>query len=325
MTTREIATQKTILGPVSTAVLATFLWVSPAPAFPPWDESFQVTPPSSATLTIRIADGSAPPPPTALQVSTLADPEIKPSAEPGPESTGPGDEPIPPEATPSEVDSGFDEFEAEFSTPGDARVFDPLSGYNRIMTGFNDWMYFWVLSPVAKGYNFVVPEPVRRSINRFFNNLLFPVRFVNNVLQLKAKGAGVELTRFTLNTTIGIAGFFDPAKAWLDLDPYPEDFGQTLGHWGLGGGFHIVLPFLGPSNLRDSISLLPDYVADPVCYLGTCYFGYWEAALGVKSFDYVNRNSLRLGEYESLKKDAVDLYTFLRDAYEQKRRKEIEQ
>jgi len=114
-------------------------------------------------------------------------------------------------------------------------------------------------------------------------------------------------------------------KKWFDLDPEPEDVGQTLGYYGVGGGFHVVLPLLGPSNVRDAISLVPDLFLDPICYLGTCYFGYWEAALGTRAHKDSNHASLHLGEYESLKKDALDLYTFIRDAYEQKRARDIEE
>lgn len=216
-------------------------------------------------------------------------------------------------------DDDFD-LEDEFEDPSETERFDPLSGYNRFMTKVNDKLYFWALKPVAKGYRKVVPKTGRVAVGRFFNNLLFPLRFVNNVLQFKFKGAGTELGRFCLNTTVGILGFRDPAKDWFDLKAYPEDFGQTLGHYGVGGGFHIVLPFLGPSNLRDSIALVPDYYLDPVTYVKDD-----ESELGIRAIDTINYASLHIGEYESLKKDSLDLYTFLRDAYEQKREKDIKE
>ena len=138
---------------------------------------------------------------------------------------------------------GFDEeFEEEFDSFGDD-VFDPLSGYNRVMTEFNDGFYVYVLDPVARGYRWAIPLGGRRGINRFFHNLFFPIRFVNNVLQLKVKNAGEEFLRFCINSTIGIFGIWDPAKEWFDLYAHDEDFGQTLGYYGIGGGFHIVLPF----------------------------------------------------------------------------------
>ncbi|MDH3976240.1 MAG: VacJ family lipoprotein [Deltaproteobacteria bacterium] len=214
----------------------------------------------------------------------------------------------------------FDNFEDEFGDPSENEPFDPLSGYNRVMTTFNDKFYFWLVKPVAKGYKFVVPEGGRLAVNRFFKNLLFPVRFINNSLQLKARAAGVELSRFCINSTVGILGLWDPAKDWLELEAYPEDFGQTLGHYGVGSGFHVVLPILGPSNLRDSISLIPDYFLEPVSLIEPDL-----DELAVKSYDKLNYTSLHIGEYESLKKDAVDLYPFLRDAYEQNRKKKVKE
>ena len=216
-----------------------------------------------------------------------------------------------------------DEFDEEFGAVGGSEIFDPLAWYNRLMTQVNDGFYFFILKPSALGYRYVVPEGIRLSVNRFFDNLLFPINFVNNVLQLKFSRAGIELARFGLNTTVGIAGFLDPAKHWWNLQPQREDFGQTLGFYGVGGGFHLVLPILGPSNLRDTLGLFGDSFLDPICYLGSCLAGYWEAALGVEIFKTGNDVSLHIGEYESLKKDAVDLYLFFRDTYEQKRKKEI--
>jgi len=214
----------------------------------------------------------------------------------------------------------FEDFEDEFGEPASSDIFDPLSGYNRLMTTFNDKLYFWLVKPVAKGYKFVVPEGGRQSVNRFFKNLSFPVRFVNNALQLKFKAAGIELSRFCINSTVGIVGFWDPAKSWLALEDYPEDFGQTLGYYGVGGGFHIVLPVLGPSNLRDSISLIPDYFLEPVSLVEPDL-----DELAVTSYDKLNFTSLNIGKYESIKRDAVDLYPFLRDAYKQNRKKKIEE
>ncbi len=216
-------------------------------------------------------------------------------------------------------EDGF-ELEDEFEVTDTEPPIDPLSGYNRLMTQINDKFYFWLLKPVSQGYRFVVPAGGRLAVGRFFNNLLMPGRFVNNLLQLKVKRAGTELARFGINTTVGVLGFGDPAANRFGLQAYPEDFGQTLGHYGVGGGFHIVLPLLGPSNLRDTLGLIPDYYLDPVSYIDDS-----NAELGVRAYRQVNRTSLHIGEYESLKKDAIDLYTFLRDGYEQRRIKQIEE
>lgn len=210
----------------------------------------------------------------------------------------------------------FAEFEAQ---AGSGPVFDPLSGYNRFMTGVNDRLYFWLLKPVATGYAKVVPPVARRSVHRFFKNLGYPVRLVNNVLQLKFKRAGVETARFVVNTTLGAAGLADPARWWMDLEAWPEDFGQTLGRYGLGGGFHLVLPVMGPSNLRDALAMVPDAFLDPVNYVEPT-----EASIGITAYERINNTSLHLGEYEKLKQDAIDWYVFLRNAYEQNRQKEIQ-
>ncbi|MBU2649097.1 VacJ family lipoprotein [bacterium] len=224
-----------------------------------------------------------------------------------------------------ENDDELDEFEAEFEA-AKQEVSDPLEGYNRAMTTFNDRLYLWVLVPVAKGYSAVLPEAPRRGVRHFFHNLLYPLRFVNNLLQFKIKNAGEETLRFVTNTTIGILGFWDPAKEWFGLRPHDEDFGQTLGFYGVGAGPHIVLPFFGPSNLRDTFSMVPDNFLDPVGQAKPIgQTDSYVAEYGVRGFDAVNEASLRPGEYESLKKDAVDFYPFLRDSYEQMRNKQIKE
>lgn len=210
------------------------------------------------------------------------------------------------------------DLDAEFKDEADTHVFDPLSGYNRFMTHVNDKLYFWLLKPVARGLSKVIPERGRLAISRCFKNILFPIRLVNNLLQLKFKRAGIESARFGVNTTIGVLGLGDPAKNCLGLDAYQEDFGQTLGHYGVGGGIHIVLPVFGPSNLRDAIGMIPDYFLNPINYLSD-----FEYRAGAQAFDTINYTSLHIGEYEDLKKDALDLYISLRDAYEHNREMKI--
>ena len=235
-------------------------------------------------------------------------------------------------------DEEFDDgFEDEFEN-AEEEIFDPLSGYNSVMTEFNDGFYVYVLDPVARGYRWIMPDPARRGVKNFFHNLLFPIRFVNNALQLKPINAGEEMFRFIINSTVGIFGIWDPAKEWFGVEAHEEDFGQTLGYYGVGGGFHIVLPFLGPSNLRDMFSLYPDMQMDPVYYVENRpynlpkkegeYLGQSRQTLqqtNLLMFKTVNRESLRIGQYENLKKDAIELYPFLRDVYEQNRAKLIEE
>lgn len=218
----------------------------------------------------------------------------------------------------------FEAFEKEFEDlridTGKAGIYDPLIGYNRFMFRVNDKLYFWILKPLARGYGALIPQEGRISISRFFKNLSFPIRFANNLLQGKFKRVGIETARFAVNTTIGLLGFFDLADEWYDLKPYDEDFGQTLGHYGAGDGFPLVLPLLGPSNIRDTLGIIPDIFFYPIdlLYQGDKYI-FNPLFLGIFILETVNRTSLQIGVYENFKKNALDPYTLMRDAYKQNR------
>lgn len=186
---------------------------------------------------------------------------------------------------------------------------DPIAPVNRGLFAFNDKLYFWVLKPVATGYSYVVPETARVGVGNFFRNAAMPIRMVNCLLQGSLKGTGIELARFGVNTTVGVAGFGDPARGWLKLHPRDEDFGQTLGVWGMGQVCYITWPVIGPSSLRDTIAWPVNAVLDPLTYVP-----------GVGLLRTVNDTSLRLGDYEELKANALDPYIALRDAYNQHRR-----
>jgi phospholipid-binding lipoprotein MlaA len=227
---------------------------------------------------------------------------------------------VPQEAPPSpSVDATFEEFE-EFSQGAKERPFDPLIGYNRFMFKVNDKFYLYVVKPLAKGYGFLVPEPARVAVDRAYANLYFPVRFINCTMQAKLKGSATELGRFVVNSTLGVGGFFDPARRWFGWEPCEEDFGQTLAVYGMGEGFPIVLPLLGQTNLRDGIAMAPRVLVNPVTYLAGS-----EANLAVTSGERFNYLSLHIEEYESMKRDALDPYTFMRDAYKQNRDKRIKE
>ncbi len=221
--------------------------------------------------------------------------------------------------------SSFDsEFEATDAT-NQAEI-DPLSGYNRVMTNFNDFFYTNLLNPTARAYKAVVPKPARKGIDNIFNNLAYPLRLLNNLLQFKFKYSFIETQRFLINSTIGLAGLVDVANDKFNIKQHQEDFGQTLGHYGVGGGFHIVLPLLGPSNLRDSVGLVVDGLVSPMTYIqsrGYNLFNNNSEAISAKTVQIINYNSLHIGEYEKLKKDAIDLYPFLKNIYEQRRKKQI--
>lgn len=222
-------------------------------------------------------------------------------------------------------DEFSDDFEGDFEddfgdedTAGVA-IPDPLEPFNRAMFAFNDKLYFYFLKPVARGYR-VVPVPVRRSVARFFTNVQAPIRIVNNFLQLKIKNTGTELLRFGINSTIGVLGLFDPARTYWGLRRKEEDFGQTLGHYGIGPGFYLVLPFYGSFTLRDSTSLVVDTLyLDPVYR----YIDKLWIRVTVRGFSLINTLSLDKDTYEALKQDALDPYAFVKHAYVQHRNGQI--
>ena len=197
----------------------------------------------------------------------------------------------------------------------------PLSPWNRAMFHFNDKFYFWALKPLARGYKAITPNFIRTGVKNFFRNITAPIRLVNCILQAKGNAAAVEFSRFVVNTTIGVLGFGSPADKYPKLaSPDAEDLGQTFGRYGLGNGFYLVWPILGPSTLRDSIGRAGDFFLDPVSYVSPT-----EASIGIRAFDTVNNTSFRIGDYESLKKSAVDPYTALRDVYLQVREKKVKE
>lgn len=198
-------------------------------------------------------------------------------------------------------------------------IADPFESLNRISFQFNDRLYFWLIKPVAQGYAAVVPEGVRISIRNFFNNVSAPVRVVNNLLQFKMGPAGKELFRFGVNTTFGMGGFFDAARDELDVSVQDEDFGQTLGVWGAGPGFYINWPFLGPSSLRDTAGFAGDFFLEPVNYVTPSV-----DRIAIKAGDGLNRASLTIGDYEEIKKDAIDPYKAVKDIYHQYRESRID-
>lgn len=213
------------------------------------------------------------------------------------------------------------DFQDDIKNEATVKIADPLEPVNRAMFQFNDRLYFWVLKPVAQGYKEVLPEPARISVKNFFSNLGFPIRFLSCLLQADLKGAATEAGRFTINTVWGIGGLMDPAaNKELDLQKQETDFGLTLASYGVGHGFYIVWPFLGPSSLRDSISLPAEYFLYPVSYIEP-----WYAWLGVRSWKVVNDTSLQIGDYESMKEAAIDPYLSMRDIYIQYRLKTLKQ
>ncbi|MCJ7602785.1 MAG: VacJ family lipoprotein [Desulfobulbaceae bacterium] len=199
-------------------------------------------------------------------------------------------------------------------------ISDPLEPVNRFFFHFNDKLYFWALKPVARAYGTVLPQDFRICIRNAFHNLLFPVRFVNNVLQGKFKNAGIELSRFAINTTAGVAGFGDPAKDVFGLEIKEEDLGQTFGYWGIGNGIYFCWPIIGPSSLRDTVGLFGDSYLSP---LGWVMQNDLDDGLALNAEEQVNKTSLVIGDYEAFLESSFDPYISLRDAYFQYRQSKI--
>jgi len=186
---------------------------------------------------------------------------------------------------------------------------DPWERMNRGTFRFNEGADRWVVEPVAKGIDFVLPDPVERSIRKFFDNSMFPVYFGNDLLQFKPVSAVEDLARFVINTTIGIAGFFDPASRF-GLEGHREDFGQTLGYWGVPPGPYLVLPILGPSNPRDSVGL----AADSFSTVYPWFVPFWVSS-AITTGNRLNQRSLALDEIAAERRAALDYYVAARNAY----------
>ncbi|MHC4412148.1 MAG: MlaA family lipoprotein [Planctomycetota bacterium] len=216
------------------------------------------------------------------------------------------------------ADNDFDLLEEEI-TEQMVEVEDPLEDWNRMMYGFNDTLYFWLLKPVTKVYKDITPQPVRIGLFNFFRNLGAPARFVNCRLQGKTATADMELKRFLINTTAGVLGFGDPAKDRYGLKPpEAENLCQTLATYGLAEGFYIVWPLFGPSTVRDSAGIVGGLFLNPVFYIEPA-----AAAAGISTVKFTNENSFRIGEYEAFKAAAIDPYVAMRRAYIQYRNRQI--
>lgn len=187
---------------------------------------------------------------------------------------------------------------------------DPFEGFNRKVFAFNEFADRWVLKPVATGYRWVTPDVVDKGVSNVFSNLGEVTTMVNNVCQAKFANAGTDLGRFLINSTIGIVGIFDVASK-MGLEKNDEDFGQTLAVWGVGDGPYLVLPFFGPSNLRDAFGRIPDVYTSPVSYVE----------------DVPVRNTLRGVDIVDVRADLIDSeglitgdrYSFIREVYRQNR------
>jgi phospholipid-binding lipoprotein MlaA len=210
--------------------------------------------------------------------------------------------------------------EDEYADTGEVVLIpDPFIEMNKGLYHFNDKLYFWLLKPVARGYGFIIPEELRRAIVNVFYNIRFPVRFINCLLQGKVRKSGAEFGQFFINTTVGFLGLANVAANYPELQPSKEDLGQTFAVWGFDSGAFLMLPFFGPSSLRDGLGRLGDTFLDPIWWAPV---DTW-TSVAIRAGETVNETSLRIGEYEALKEAAIDPYVMLRNAFVQNRNKVI--
>ncbi len=199
---------------------------------------------------------------------------------------------------------------------------DPLETVNRGVYKFNDVADNAVFKPVATAYKTVTPSPIRKGINNFFNNLKSLTTVLNDILQLKFSHAFTDAGRFVINSTFGLAGFIDVAS----MDGIParqEDFGQTLGHWGVGNGPYLVLPFLGPSTLRDTTGLVVDSsTSDPITY--THNIGEIRLHNQLRAAQFLDKRAELLDAKDLLDNASLDPYAFMRDSYLQRRASQVQ-
>jgi phospholipid-binding lipoprotein MlaA len=219
----------------------------------------------------------------------------------------------PPAAETSPVDEGM--AQAREGTEMEPEEYDPWEGWNEGAFEFNRRLDRYVLKPVAKGYNFVVPDEIQIMVSNGFDNISFVPRFVNSLLQGKVGGAGRELSRFLINSTAGVGGLFDPAKDVFGILKSREDFGQTLCTWGTGSGPYVIVPFLEPLTVRDGVGKAVDSAMDPLSYFLPLF---WDR-LGMKVGDIVNERSLNLDLFQGFEESVIDMYSAVRHAYLQRR------
>ncbi|MGD9948453.1 MAG: VacJ family lipoprotein [Desulfobulbus sp.] len=208
--------------------------------------------------------------------------------------------------------------DASYQDEGVYTVADPIEPINRAFFVFNDKFYLWVLDPVATGYSKVLPADIRGCVGNFFYNLGEPVRAVNCLLQGRFRDSGLTLSRFLLNSVFGVFGLADPASDEFAIASVYATFGETLAVWGIGDGFYVVVPFIGPSTARDFTGVAVDSVAM------TTYYPWRDddvALIGLAATDKVNFTSLHLGEYQDMKSLSFDPYIAFRNGYFQVRNK----
>ncbi len=200
-----------------------------------------------------------------------------------------------------------------------APISDPLEPLNRATFLLNHGIYTVILRPVSKGYQTVVPKPVRQGVYNAYENVKFPIRVINDVLQWNWKRAGLETGKFLVNSTAGVGGIGRPSDHIPALADVPAaDTGQTFAKWGIGNGPYLVLPLLGPSTLRDTFGLAGDYALNPITWV--CFvYGDYDWIIAIPAANTLRALPGQLDLYDTITKDALDRYLASRSAYIQYR------
>ena len=213
------------------------------------------------------------------------------------------------------ADDPFDE-----PPPEASRAPDPFETINRGVFWFNDKVYFYAIKPTVRAYRAIFPATIRRITGNIFSNLSTPIYFANDVLQLDGDGAVRDFARFTINTTLGVFGAFDVARNPGGIPGKAEDMGQTLGHYGLGHGFYLVVPLWGPSSLRDGAGTLADFAFYPLTWMDYSL----NDRLALKTIEEINDYSMDKDLYEAMVRQSLDPYLTIRNGYLQLRAGQID-
>jgi phospholipid-binding lipoprotein MlaA len=196
-------------------------------------------------------------------------------------------------------------------------IADPIEPFNRFMFKVDNVLFVYILSPIGKVYSFVIPNYFRQGFKRMDYNIQMPKRLFNNLLQAKFAGAGISLSRFLVNTTIGIIGFYDPAYEWFGWEKYDEDLGQTLGKWGIGPGFYVYVPIIGATSVRDGLGGIIDDQMDPRAWIP---FG----GSGIRFIMKFNNVTLEIDDIEQKLEEYFDPYSLKKNFWYMKRTAEID-
>ena len=210
------------------------------------------------------------------------------------------------------------------STNDILEIEDPIQGFNRVMFTGNDFLIMWLIRPISRGYEYIIPLYFRERIGSIYDNTQMPRKVLSNLCRGKYEGAGTEFSRFLINTTVGIAGAYDPAYDWWKLRPYPSDFGATFADWGFEHGAYIVLPIQGSTSIRNGVGLILDTATDPIFWVSWFLIPF-PVSIGISGGLRVNGASLAIREYERMHFSSIDPYMTMCNYWYLRRIYDIEQ